>query len=469
MNSLASSASFASAFVSGIDDEQIIDVSNVSNKQGSPSLSRFADHEDLIRYESAISLLNQINNEILDSSEISKESMRFFKKQTFKSYNDLKIKVKVMYSSVVSYNQVRGISRLKANICTCIRKLYNNALSKLMGKLSDDSPLNGLLLLDENLKLLKHIRKERSRISCLDGLAVNSRGSGENYSRFILRVNGDKGSRCNFCSAEEALACVKAFMERSTFEDLKIIDPSQIFAIKSSFGALTVPTINGNYICSLKIRFPRLPGSTESEPFVFSDDTGLMHILCDERQPDKKIICVGNDIPMNLKTVYPFFSEYLEALYTRIRQIINESYDRETCPLMVLSCCRIMPDCSCQNIILKPINSGIKLHTCQECRMDLCSGGCGRIYHGETVCSVNFDEASTQFIDQTSKACPGCSTKIFKLDGCNHMSCNRCRTEFCYVCGEEFAKNSFDRYMVTEHFRDNEVGDQGALCNQYGE
>lgn len=32
-------------------------------------------------------------------------------------------------------------------------------------------------------------------------------------------------------------------------------------------------------------------------------------------------------------------------------------------------------------------------------------------------------------------ACPGCKSIIEKSEGCNHMTCDQCRTHFCYRCG----------------------------------
>jgi hypothetical protein len=34
-----------------------------------------------------------------------------------------------------------------------------------------------------------------------------------------------------------------------------------------------------------------------------------------------------------------------------------------------------------------------------------------------------------------AKQCPGCHFMISRTTGCNHMTCSRCRVEFCYVCG----------------------------------
>jgi hypothetical protein len=103
--------------------------------------------------------------------------------------------------------------------------------------------------------------------------------------------------------------------------------------------------------------------------------------------------------------------------------------------------------------------------------MDLCSGDCGRIYHGETDCTVTLDEASNIYMKNIKAdcTCPGCKISFSRDGGCNHMSCQICKTNFCYLCKNEFPKNEHGKYMITEHFSDNIIGQQyNSRCSQYG-
>ena len=64
-------------------------------------------------------------------------------------------------------------------------------------------------------------------------------------------------------------------------------------------------------------------------------------------------------------------------------------------------------------------------------------------------------------------SCPKCTAPVDKIEGCNHMTCF-CKTQFCYTCKKEFEKNKYDRYMVDEHYKDNEVGRaHSATCRQF--
>eukprot|EP00961_Rhodomonas_salina_P018881 254084-Rhodomonas_salina.1 len=43
---------------------------------------------------------------------------------------------------------------------------------------------------------------------------------------------------------------------------------------------------------------------------------------------------------------------------------------------------------------------------------------------------------SSMYISMHSTKCPGCKTPIQRSDGCPHMTCTLCKTEFCYFCGK---------------------------------
>lgn len=44
-------------------------------------------------------------------------------------------------------------------------------------------------------------------------------------------------------------------------------------------------------------------------------------------------------------------------------------------------------------------------------------------------------DENEKLISRTSKKCPGCQINIEKIDACNHIHCDRCKTHFCYICG----------------------------------
>ena len=59
---------------------------------------------------------------------------------------------------------------------------------------------------------------------------------------------------------------------------------------------------------------------------------------------------------------------------------------------------------------------------------------CGDPYH-EAACQVSGEAGFlVHSMNPRSAKCPGCRISIYKPDGCNHMTCVRCNTEWCWIC-----------------------------------
>ena len=43
---------------------------------------------------------------------------------------------------------------------------------------------------------------------------------------------------------------------------------------------------------------------------------------------------------------------------------------------------------------------------------------------------------TANWILANTKKCPKCYTRIEKNQGCNHMTCQQCKYDFCWICGE---------------------------------
>ena len=44
--------------------------------------------------------------------------------------------------------------------------------------------------------------------------------------------------------------------------------------------------------------------------------------------------------------------------------------------------------------------------------------------------------------------CPKCKTIVEKLGGCEHMTCKRCKYEWCWICGLSY-KSCFKRLLIS--------------------
>ena len=78
---------------------------------------------------------------------------------------------------------------------------------------------------------------------------------------------------------------------------------------------------------------------------------------------------------------------------------------------------------------------------CDTCEICFCIA-CGEEPHAPTNCKelarwnekcLNESETANWILANT-KSCPKCSSRIEKNQGCNHMTCQRCKYEFCWIC-----------------------------------
>ncbi|OMJ92137.1 hypothetical protein SteCoe_5125 [Stentor coeruleus] len=91
----------------------------------------------------------------------------------------------------------------------------------------------------------------------------------------------------------------------------------------------------------------------------------------------------------------------------------------------------ITPDC--EGIIIGSISDPHK--SCTLCHLEMCFI-CGKPWHEGKTCE---EEENIEYegweLGKNVKRCPKCCYKIEKNEGCNHMTCSLCKTEFCWLCG----------------------------------
>jgi len=54
--------------------------------------------------------------------------------------------------------------------------------------------------------------------------------------------------------------------------------------------------------------------------------------------------------------------------------------------------------------------------------------------------SKNQIKANETLIKQIAKDCPNCKSPIEKNGGCDHMTCSKCKYEFCYQCLADYSQ-----------------------------
>ncbi|KAK2751470.1 hypothetical protein FQN55_000745 [Onygenales sp. PD_40] len=82
----------------------------------------------------------------------------------------------------------------------------------------------------------------------------------------------------------------------------------------------------------------------------------------------------------------------------------------------------------------------------------------------KTPARQKVEEAMSEALIRT---CPKCKVKIVKEDGCNKMSCVKCRTMMCYVCKKDITKEGYSHFGRTAGSCP--VHDQGVTSRHYKE
>lgn len=71
-------------------------------------------------------------------------------------------------------------------------------------------------------------------------------------------------------------------------------------------------------------------------------------------------------------------------------------------------------------------------HFCRGCKMGAHPGLSCDEYKTTAVCK---DELTKM---NGAKPCPGCGSFTYRSGGCSHMTCHRCRKEWCFLCGGDY-------------------------------
>ena len=106
-----------------------------------------------------------------------------------------------------------------------------------------------------------------------------------------------------------------------------------------------------------------------------------------------------------------------------------ESWQIDKNPLKVY-CPRV--DCQWVHDLERVPETKLKINC--ECGYDFCAY-CKEPWH-EKNCNEANRNLKAYFRKRKSKWCPKCWVRIEKNEGCNHMKCSNCGTDFCWVCGK---------------------------------
>ncbi|KAH8840504.1 hypothetical protein MCOR27_006493 [Pyricularia oryzae] len=126
-------------------------------------------------------------------------------------------------------------------------------------------------------------------------------------------------------------------------------------------------------------------------------------------------------------------------LKERYHVLLQRTYveDKDTLKWCPGPDCQNAIDCSIKK---KDLHRVVPTVTC-NCKMRFCFG-CTLNDHQPAPCELvkmwlkkcADDSETANWISANTKECPKCNSTIEKNGGCNHMTCRKCRHEFCWMC-----------------------------------
>ena len=131
---------------------------------------------------------------------------------------------------------------------------------------------------------------------------------------------------------------------------------------------------------------------------------------------------------------------------------------------------RWCPSPGCENAVsaavpAKALRSLVPTVRC-ACGTEFCFGCAEAPGHEPAICKVaglwlrkcRDDSETANWISANTKECPKCNSTIEKNGGCNHMTCRKCKYEWCWICAGPWSEhgnswyncNRFDEKSGTE-------------------
>lgn len=85
--------------------------------------------------------------------------------------------------------------------------------------------------------------------------------------------------------------------------------------------------------------------------------------------------------------------------------------------------------------------------------------GCGEAAHQPAACAIvrlwlikaADDSETANWIGANTKVCPKCKSMIEKNGGCNHMTCRKCKYEFCWICSGPWSEHGTSWYQCNRY------------------
>lgn len=135
--------------------------------------------------------------------------------------------------------------------------------------------------------------------------------------------------------------------------------------------------------------------------------------------------------------------------YPEIKRIVDPDILEKYCGHVLLEAISGMSDfrwCANENCGSGQLHNGGKdspILTCCKCGDKMCFVHNIKWHEGDTCAEFQAkkdvdktEKASQLHLEETTKTCPNaiCGMRVEKVSGCNHMTCGKCRYQYCWLC-----------------------------------
>ncbi|KAK0555602.1 hypothetical protein OC845_000173 [Tilletia horrida] len=138
-------------------------------------------------------------------------------------------------------------------------------------------------------------------------------------------------------------------------------------------------------------------------------------------------------------------------IFERYKLLLNRTFvdDSNTMRWCPAPNCELAVECHVPAKRLKAIVPTVQC----DCGHSFCFG-CGQAAHAPCICAIvklwlkkcEDDSETAHWINANTKECPKCYSTIEKNGGCNHMTCRKCRYDFCWICSGPWSEHGTSWY-----------------------
>ncbi|CAJ0841809.1 2088_t:CDS:2 [Entrophospora sp. SA101] len=180
-----------------------------------------------------------------------------------------------------------------------------------------------------------------------------------------------------------------------------------------------------------------------------------------EEGESRRILCMANkcNVIVDETTVEMLVDKDINERY---RNLLNRTYvdDNENLHWCPAPSCEYAIECHVPQASLTTIVPTVECHCCHR----FCFG-CGLPDHQPSICALvkkwikkcEDDSETANWISAHTKECGKCHSTIEKNGGCNHMTCRKCKYEFCWVCMGPWSEHGTSWYNCNRFDEKNSI------------